>query len=284
MLPRRRRTARSAPELSVVVPVYDVAQYVDDCLESIARQRVDHEVVVVDDGSTDSSVDVVRKRMRRDGRIRLLQQENRGLGAARNAGVEWATGRYLTFVDSDDVVPPGAWAAMLRSTTSTGSDVVVGKAERDDGTRRWATPLMERNHAAAASATSVRENPLLLADVFAWNKLYRRSFWDAAGMAFPEGTRYEDQPAITRALLRAGSVDVLTETVYWWKVRGDRSSITQQRHTLADLRDRIATKLDSARLVDEYVGDEAGLRHVRDVFYRQVLPIDMWEYFRAVPA
>jgi len=279
MVFRRRIAARTDPTISVVVPVYDVEPYLESCLESIAKQPVaDHEVIVVDDGSPDASVEIVERLMRRDGRIRLLRQANAGLGAARNAGVAEATGTYLAFVDSDDVLPPDAWSAMLASLERTGSDLAVGTAERDDGVRRWASPLMKRNHEVPRTAMDVAQMPLVLADVFAWNKLYRRSFWAEAGLSFPEGTRYEDQPALTRAFLSARAFDVLSETVYLWSVREDRSSITQKRHEVADLVDRLETKRTSAGLVRERAGAE-----VLRVFYAEVLPIDMWEYFRAVP-
>ena len=286
MFSRLRRPLRpvghedtAAPLLSVVVPVHGTEEYVEDCLASIAAQPVaDHEVVVVDDGSPDRAADHVRRSARRDPRIRLLQQDNAGLGAARNTGVAAARGRYLAFVDSDDVLPPDAWGPMLATLEASGSDFAVGRAERDDGTRRWATPLMQRNHATALIGTDVSRSPLLLADVFAWNKLFRRDFWDAHGLGFPVGVRYEDQPALTAAFLGARAFDVLTETVYWWRVRDDGSSISQQRHQVADLVDRLSTKRDSLRLVQQGAGHE-----VLEVFCADVLPVDMWEYFRAAP-
>lgn len=286
MFSRLRRPSRSdaparsgPPLISVVVPVHATEAYVDDCLDSIAAQPVaDHEVVVVDDGSPDRAADRVRRRARRDPRITLVSQENAGLGAARNTGVAAATGRYLAFVDSDDVLPPDAWGPMLASLEASGSDFAVGRAERDDGERRWATPLMQRNHEHARVGTDVTTSPLLLADVFAWNKLFRRDFWDAHDLRFPVGVRYEDQPTLTAAFLAARSFDVLTETVYWWRVRGDGSSISQQRHRVEDLRDRLETKRDSLRRVQEGAGAS-----VLEVFCADVLPVDMWEYFRAAP-
>ncbi|HET8561584.1 MAG TPA: glycosyltransferase family 2 protein [Marmoricola sp.] len=274
---RRRRPP--APTLSVVVPVFDVEQYLPACLASIAAQTYDdYEVIVVDDGSPDSSGRIARRHARRDGRIRVFRQANAGLGAARNAGIREARGRLLTFVDSDDELPPSAWATMVRTLEATGSDLVVGTAERVDGQRRWMTPRMEVNHRTDRLGVTVDQMPQILADVFAWNKVYRRDFWDRAGLAFPEGTRYEDQPALTRAFLAARSFDVLSDTVYLWRVRGDGSSITQRRHEIADLVDRLETKRASAALVHEH-----GVPGVTRVFHADVLPVDMWEYFRAVP-
>ncbi len=127
------------------------------------------------------------------------------------------------------------------------------------------------------SGIGIEDAPLLLADVFAWNKAYRRSFWDAAGLAFPEGVRYEDQPAITRALV-AARFDVLTEPVYRWRVRTDGTSISQQRADVRDLDDRIRTKRWSTETV---LADASAA--TREVWFARVLPIDMWEYFRSVP-
>jgi CDP-glycerol glycerophosphotransferase len=277
-MPQSSRS-RSVPALSVVVPVYNVADYLPACLASIAAQVYDdYEVIVVDDGSQDSSGAIARDHSRRDDRIRVIRQDNAGLGAARNAGVRQARGRMLAFVDSDDQLPPDAWSLMVTTLEHTGSDLVVGAAERDDGRRRWRTPLMAANHAERRPRATVETMPGILADVFAWNKVYRRDFWDRAGLAFPEGVRYEDQPALTKAFLSARCFDVLPETVYLWRVRDDRSSITQRRHELADLADRIATKRASAALVQQH-----GVAEVTRVFHAEVLPIDMWEYFRAVP-
>jgi len=88
--------------------------------------------------------------------------------------------------------------------------------------------------------------------------------------------RYEDQPALTRALLAAASIDVLTDVVYRWRIRADGSSITQGRAEVADLEDRVVTKRDSTALVEA-----AGHPAVTKVWFEQILPIDMWEYFRA---
>jgi glycosyltransferase involved in cell wall biosynthesis len=281
MIHLRRREAADAmaPLLSVVVPAYDVEDYLSDCLRSILGQSHSRlEVVIVDDGSTDSTGEIADRVAAEDSRVRVIHQPNAGLGAARNEGVRRSTGTYLAFADSDDLVVDGAYAAMVASLERTGSDVAVGAVERLRGDERFMTPLMRENHQEQRLGVGIAEAPLVLADVFAWNKVFRRSFWDAAELAFPESVRYEDQPAITRALVEAKGIDVLTEPVYLWRVRSDGTSISQQRDDLRDLSDRLLTKRWSTETVRART---TGRTH--EVWFGRVLPIDMWEYFRAVP-
>lgn len=271
------RRFRRRPGLSVVVPAYAVEAYLAACLDSILDQTYrDLEVIVVLDGAVDRSPEIAHDYARRDPRIRLVEQENTGLSRARNAGARRARGDYLTFVDADDVLPRSAYAHLMGSARRTGSDIVIGNLERVRGERRRTMPLMRRNHRHHRERITVTDQPLLLAEVFAVNKVIRRDFWEAQSLEFPEGLRYEDQPVLTRALLAAASIDVLTETVYLWQERADGSSITQGRHQLDDLAHRAASKRVSTQLVLE-----SGDTTLLDTWYREVMPVDMWEYFRA---
>ena len=281
MISRRRRQRSDAadPLLSVVVPAYDVENYLTDCLRSILGQsHAQLEVVVVDDGSTDATGEIADRIAAEDSRVRVIHQANAGLGAARNEGVRHSTGTYLAFADSDDLIVDGAYAALVGSLERTGSDVSIGAFERLRGETRFMTPLMRENHQRPRLGVVIEETPLVLADVFAWNKVFRRSFWDVADLAFPEDVRYEDQPAITRALVAADGIDVLTEPVYLWRVRSDGSSISQQRDDVRDLADRMLTKRWSTETVRA-----STTAATQEVWFGRVLPIDMWEYFRAVP-
>ena len=278
-LRRGRAIERSDASLSVVVPAYNVADYLADSLASILGQSHQAlEVVVVDDGSTDATGDLADKIADADPRVRVVHQANAGLGAARNAGVGHASGEYLAFADSDDLVVEDAYALLVGSLERTGSDLAVGAMERFDGDRRFMTPLMRQNHEQTAYGLTVEDAPLMLADVFAVNKVFRRAFWDEADLSFPTDVRYEDQPTLTRAFLAASHFDALEDPVYLWRVRSDGSSISQQRADPRDLADRLLTKRWSTDLVVEH-----GSQQVQDVWFRRVLPIDMWEYFRAVP-
>ncbi|MBO0842932.1 MAG: glycosyltransferase [Nocardioides sp.] len=276
-----RRLSWRRPRLSVVVPVYNVSRYVGAALESVLAQPLREisaiELIVVDDGSTDASREIVSRLAATDRRVTLLTQANGGVSAARHAGIAAATGDLLTFVDPDDVLRPDAWSGMLRTLRRTGSDFVVGSAERvtDDGSR-FVTPLMRRNHAHERLAVSIEEAPLMLADVFAWNKIFDRRFWVENRISFPLRTRYQDQVALTQAFLSADRFDVVTDVVYDWRVRGDGTSATQRRGQLANLRERIATKRQTLELVRAH-----GSPALMDALVTEVLPIDMWQHFRA---
>ena len=277
----RRRDSRPArpPRLSVVVPVYNVERYLADCLDSLLAQSfADFEAILVIDGATDGSTAIAEAYAGRDSRLRLLRQANAGLGAARNTGVGAARGDYLTFLDSDDTLPRGAYQALMSSVERTGSEIAIGTLVRGTEAHHSSLRLMKRNHERRQERAAVDDVPLILADVFAVNKVYRRSFWDAAGLFFPEGLRYEDQPTITRALVAASTFDVLTDIVYFWRARDDGTSISQRRHELADLSDRLESKRSSTAAIASLSSPR-----VQEVWYGEVLPVDMWEYFRAVP-
>ncbi|MBQ1113644.1 CDP-glycerol glycerophosphotransferase family protein [Streptomyces sp. C3-3] len=228
------------PLLSVVVPVHNVEAYLEECLRSVADQTLEAiEVVMVDDGSTDCSARIAAEFAARDGRFKLVRQRNAGLSAARNTGVRHTTPTvpYLAFADSDDIVVHDAYERMTASLESTGSDLVTGNVWRltAQGRQqawqyRWLTATRPRTH--------ITRDPRLLADRVAWNKVFRRSFWDAHGFAFPVGKLYEDTPVMIPAHHLAGSVDVLHEHVYYWRVR--EGSITRRRTDVTGVRDRIA--------------------------------------------
>ena len=130
------RRRRPEPSLSVVVPVYDVAAYLPACLDSILGQTHRNlQVVVVDDGSPDDSGAIVDSYAVKDPRVHAVHIENRGLGAARNEGMRHAVGSYVAFADSDDLLPATAFATLVGSLESTGSDLATGSVVRWEGDR-----------------------------------------------------------------------------------------------------------------------------------------------------
>ncbi len=277
MLPRLLR--RTLGTLSVVVPIHNVEPYLADCLDSILAQTYrDLEVILVDDGSTDGSPEIAGRYAARSRGWRLIRTENHGLGAARNRGVAEATGEYLAFVDSDDLVPEDAYSAMVSTLADSGSDFVVGSVQQLVDGELVEPEFIRRGVERRRIGITASDVPWILRNVFAWNKVFRRSFYEGAGIRFPEGVRYEDQPAIMRAYLTAERFDIIRRPVYTWRVRSDGSSITQRRADLGDLEDRLTTKRLTTDVVRTY-GDET----VLDFWGRLALVGDLPVYFEQIP-
>jgi CDP-glycerol glycerophosphotransferase len=280
-LPWRSDQPAAGALVSVVVPAYGVEAYLPACLDSLLAQTWrTWEAIVVDDGSPDRCGEIAEAYAARDARIRVVHVTNGGLGSARNVGVRHAAGEFLAFLDSDDVLPPDALSLLVGTLLDSGSDFVTGSILRweppFDDISLHEPPWMRRLHSRALGLR-IGDRPEILGDVFAWNKVFARSFWDSAGLSWPEGVRYEDQPTTTRAFL-AGTFDVVGDVVYHWRIRDDGSSITQQRSSVRDLADRLETKRMSYAAVHR-----AGDADVESVFVDRVLAGDLWRYFLEIP-
>ncbi|MEU5879410.1 bifunctional glycosyltransferase family 2 protein/CDP-glycerol:glycerophosphate glycerophosphotransferase [Spirillospora sp. NPDC047279] len=242
------------PKLSIVVPFYNVEDYFEECLDSLERQTMtDLEVIMVDDGSPDGSEVIAKSFAARDPRFRLVRQDNQGLGPARNTGVRHATGEYLAFADSDDRLPAHAYERMVGTLEETGSDLVTGGVDIFNSDRRTKARFYGDAFAATRKRTHIGRDTELLHDRTAWNKVYRRSFYDAHGFTFPPGA-YEDAAVTIPAHVLAENVDVLADTIYHYRQRDNGDlSITQRRTEIANLRDRIS----SVRSVSRFLAGSA---------------------------
>ncbi|GGT92541.1 bifunctional glycosyltransferase/CDP-glycerol:glycerophosphate glycerophosphotransferase [Actinomadura citrea] len=265
-----------SPKLSVVVPFHNTEEYLQECLESLAGQTLgDLEVIMVDDGSTDNGAVIAKDMCGRDPRFRLLTRENEGPGPARNAGVRQARGEYLAFADADDVVEREAYARLVASLERTGSDLASGNVQRMDDDRTWQSHLHDGLFTESRAKTHVSSMPMLMRDRTPWNKVYRRVFWARTGLEFPPGY-YEDPPVTARAHALARSVDVLSETVYFWRKRP--GSITEDRYDW----DNFSQRMRSARTVREGLADYAP--QLLNAYDEHVLiPIELRVLFEALP-
>jgi CDP-glycerol glycerophosphotransferase len=266
------------PRISVVVPIYNVEAYLAECLESLAGQTFrDLEVIMVDDGSTDGSGPIAERFAARDHRFRLMRQPNGGLSRARNTGTDAATGELIAFVDSDDVLPLNAYELLAGALDKTGSDFATGNARRLDRSGLSQLRFVQDAFAVTRLKTHVTRFRPLLADRTAWNKLWRRSFWDEHGLRFPDGRVHEDIPVVLPAHFMAKSVDVISEPVYHYRVRESGArSITQRRLEKKVLLDRLA----AVEEVHAYLVRE-GPRKARR-WYEESIVMDDLRYFLEV--
>lgn len=184
-----------SPFLSVIVPVYNTAAYLPECLDSVLSLPAELEVVIVNDGSTDNSAEIITEYSRRFSCLKVIEQPNRGLSVARNKGLEAASGNYVLFVDSDDIVRTHGIMKMVDMAKTCSPDIVMGKVESfwDEGTRIWSAPVLQ------SVDTVVRGDEMLglmMSDgfvpmVFAY--MYRRDFIVDNGFSLKPGIIHEDE-------------------------------------------------------------------------------------------
>ncbi len=271
------------PGLSVVVAAHEVAPYLTACLESVAGQTVatDVEVVVVVGDPDDETGRMAAAAVaRRPGWRLVVSDPALGPGGARNAGVAVAGGRWLAFLDGDDLLPRRAYERLVSQSLRTGSDLVVGGVRRWDGAALSTTLLHRLALSEPLSRGHVTRDTRLVYDSCVWNKIILRSTWDAAGITFPEAVVYEDLPVAFAMHVAAGATDVVTDPVYLWRRRtGPDRSITQRLDERASLEQRWA----ALRSIDA-LAVATGVRSLRDAHDAKVVDIDLRRMVAFLPA
>ena len=211
------------PEISVIVPVYNVQEYVGECIESILRQSfTDFELILVDDGSTDSSGDICNRYSRQDNRIRVIHKQNGGLSDARNAGMKSAAGRYFSFIDSDDTVSPVYLEILYSILKENGADISQGAFTQNPeklALKAEKSGLHCFDQKAAVHDYLHRRKLF----VSAWAKLYKRELFDQ--VEFPIGKLYEDSFTTYKLIANSSKCVVSEQAVYWHRINKD--SITR---------------------------------------------------------
>lgn len=179
-------------KISIVVPVYNVEKYLDKCLDSLVNQTLeDIEVIVVNDGTKDNSQLIIDRYVENHPeKVKSFIKENGGLGDARNCGIQYATGEYITFLDSDDYVEKDLYKNMYEIAKKDDLDLVVGNLEYvwEDGTKEsYINKGLNK-----CSDNDIKS--LFLSPLFSWNKLYRRQLFNDLNCKYPVGLWYEDIP------------------------------------------------------------------------------------------
>jgi glycosyltransferase involved in cell wall biosynthesis len=215
---------------SIIIPIYNTAAHLPACIDSVLAQTCgDFELVLVDDGSTDGSAEVCREAAARDARVRVISQENGGVSRARNAGLAEVSGRYVTWVDSDDTMEPDWLEGAAEVLGRTGCDAVIFsmryavQAGGEASTRKERV-LEDRVYAGPremAEAMMRRGGLLIYA---AGNKIYRRDLIARRGLRFPEGRDFGEDRLFNFAYLRdCGAVATSSRVVYNYYKRGTSS-------------------------------------------------------------
>ena len=198
-------------KLSVIVPVWNTAKYLPKCLDSILNQSLkDIEIIVVNDGSSDNSVEVIKKYVKKyKDRIIFLDKENGGQGSARNLGIKKAHGDYIGFVDSDDFIEKTMYEEMYKSAIDNDSDIVICNIsdyyEKDDSKK---DVLLGLSNTPSINEAIVKSVPSVV------NKIYRRELLQNRAISFDESIWYEDLPYSMQILVNAQKISFVEKPFY----------------------------------------------------------------------
>lgn len=205
--------------ISVIIPVYQAECYLSRCMESVRHQTwKDYEMILVDDGSTDSSGRLCDGYMCSDQRVRVIHQRNQGLSAARNAGISNAKGQWIAFVDADDAVSP--WYLERLYQAASRQNCEIAQCGFEPFYRQMPLTDLGDDRCEVFSGEEMQQRiyspkrQIYLESTVSWNKLYRKELFEK--ISFPEGKIHEDEAVSYRLYAKAKRVAVLSVRLYWY--------------------------------------------------------------------
>ncbi len=211
--------------ISVIVPVYNIKDYLEKCITSVCNQSYTNlEILLVDDGSTDGSGELCDVYGEKDRRVKVLHKTNGGLSSARNYGMEWASGDYLIFVDGDDYLDENFVKELYQTAVQTGAELVMSRiiaVEEGKLTEQFVNDLPDKAVLTRAEAMKRLASTVTVSNC-AWNKLYQRKLWEK--IRFPEGTNYEDKYVMHEIFGQCEQIALARGAVYYYVQRPESIS------------------------------------------------------------
>ena len=211
------------PKVSVIVPVYNVEKYIEKCLDTLVIQTLeDIEIILVNDGSTDSSKEKIQAYINQYSNIKYLEKENGGLSSARNFGMKYASGEYIAFLDSDDYVEKNMYEDMYTVAKQNDSDMVECDFIWEYPNKRKMDKGIIYNN---------KKEAIEKARVVAWNKLIKREILEKEKIIFPEGLRYEDVEFFYKLVPYLNKISFVKKYLVHYVQREDSIANTQDIRT-----------------------------------------------------
>ena len=263
------------PKVSIIIPVYNTAALLPRCLESVVAQTLrDIEIICVNDGSTDSSQEVLEAWATKDSRITVIQQTNGRQGKARNAGMAVAKGELVGMIDSDDYIPAEYFERLYRAAVEVDADVAMcGIVKQKPYGERVVVAFQQSE--IATDATAKMRLCHCPPEFHPVNKLYRREMIERLGLRFREGVQYEDVMFVTRAIVESNKVVTVPDISYYYVL--NPTSTVKSRQTAAKQRQ----KYEAHRAMVDYVaehGVEIAQRHRNiTVRYASLWGVTVWK-------
>lgn len=224
-------------KVSIIVPFYNTQEYIEKCLNSLVNQTLKNiEIILINDGSTDDSVEIAKAFREKDSRIKIINQENKKQGAARNAGMKIAQGEYIGFVDSDDWVDLDYFEKLYNAAKKYDSDIALATNVRI-GYRKTKKRLKiteEKLYTSLADKFNICNH---YKNECPTNKIYRKELLDNNNIVWPEGVYCEDKIFTTKSVYYANGI-VSVPNINYYYFRNPHSTVnTKQKTHLSKIQD-----------------------------------------------
>ena len=216
-------------KISVIVPIYNVEKYLEQCVNSIINQTYKNlEIILVDDGSKDKSGQIADDFAKMDDRVTVIHKSNGGLSDTRNAGLNIATGDYVTFADSDDIVPPNAYEVLVKKAIAEDADYVIGNyINCDEDGKLWEKPVFNtEKYKEFQLDIHDYADSFFIMNSSACNKLFNRKFIEDLNIRFTVGLPAEDAIFTTYCFIKAKRVFYIPDIIYYYRQRSAGTSIS----------------------------------------------------------
>lgn len=264
-------------EISVILPVYNSENYIKECLDSLLSQTFkDIEILCIDDGSTDGSLNILKDIEKTDSRITVITQENMGVAKTRNNGLNLVKGNYVYFMDSDDCLDKNAFKKLHDNITSNRSDFCIMKVIFVNGSEEYKFPAFDidkefdKVNFSDFTFTYKDVKSHVLNDLFApWLKLYSAEFLKSNDdFTFPEIKSYSDAPFHVKTMLNASKISFVPEYLYYYR-ENDGSLVHSSSNTINFFRlsDIIEDYLVKNDFIDEFMDEFVAFKIVKLVYY-----------------
>ena len=238
-------------KISIIIPVYNVEGYLAECLNSVVNQTYRNiEIIIVNDGSTDNSFSIIQQYQLQDERIKIINQENQGLSAARNAGIKKVSGEYIWFVDSDDYIAIDACEKIVEKLKQNNYDLLVvgrfrfGKDYKECDKISWGVDEIKFGEKYLLEAVS---HGIFTAS--ACNKIVRTTLLEQHNIYFERGILYEDLYFTFKCLLHSEYIAMLEQPFYFYRQNRNESIITTIKERDKDVLRTVVLIEDYATLI-----------------------------------